>query len=148
MKNVSQILSSLQSKPQFSKLSQVRCIKKIRSLLLPTVERYILFAYVKNSTLFFVLSHNAGKQEFDNNIQSIKSALKFAPPPECAASMPTDIRAFVSHKPLKKLFLYEGGNTNEQFHEKAKGEFINNLQDDRLHTIFEEIRTLVHDRND
>jgi hypothetical protein len=62
----------------------------------------IKFAYIKNETLYFVLNHPAGKQEFDNNIESIKSALNFHMPQECEHSSFEDIKAFVTHTPQKK----------------------------------------------
>ena len=77
MKNVSQIITAIQNKPQFSKLSYYKCIKRIQSMFILPVQKMISFSYIKNETLFFVFNHPAGKQEFDNNIQSIKSALNF-----------------------------------------------------------------------
>ena len=59
----------------------------------------IKFAYIKNETLYFVLNHPAGKQEFDNNIQNIKSALNFHTPEECSETLIRDIKAFVTHTP-------------------------------------------------
>ncbi len=56
--------------------------------------------YKKRYT-FFVLSHPGGKQEFDNNIESIKSALKFYKPEECSETVINDIKAFVTHTPIK-----------------------------------------------
>ncbi len=60
MKNTTQIITSLQNKPQFSKLSK--------------------FKYIQNNTLFFMLNHNLGNQEFNNNVVNIKSALNFHMP--------------------------------------------------------------------
>jgi len=74
MKNSAQILTSIQNRPQFSKLCKYHCIKKIQSLFSPALQKMIKFAYFKNDILFFVLNHPGAKQEFDNNIQNIKSA--------------------------------------------------------------------------
>ena len=56
MKKASQIVNSLQNKPQFSKLLKYKCISKIQSMFMPLVQKMIKFAYIKNDTLFFVLT--------------------------------------------------------------------------------------------
>jgi hypothetical protein len=148
MKNAQHIILSLQDHASFAKLAQVHCIQTVQNLLLPSVQRYILFGYIKNDTLFFVFNHNAGKQEFDNNIQSIKSALRLHTPKECV-KMPKDIKGFVSHKFLKATQpFFVGSSTPLHFHERARGEFTNSVKDTRLSMLFEEIRTIVHAKND
>ena len=67
MKNASKIINSIQNKPQFSKLSKYKRIKRIESIFIPVLQKK-----VSSFSVFL-----AGKQEFDNNIQSIKSALNF-----------------------------------------------------------------------
>ena len=84
MKNATQIITSLQNKPQFSKLNRFKCIEKIQSMFMPSFTRFVKFTYFQNNTLFFVLNHSAGKQEFDKTVQNIKSALNFYTPDECS----------------------------------------------------------------
>ncbi len=141
MKNASQIISSIQKKPQFSKLSKYKCIKKIESTFTPALAKMIKFAYFKNDVLFFVLNHPAGKQEFDNNIQSIKSALKYVTPDECRDITITDIKAFVTHTPqaqpkqlLRKI---------ETYPERSSGEFQNEVHEHKLKALIASIQNII-----
>jgi len=141
MKNATQIITSLQNKPQFSKLSKFKCIKKIQSMFMPTFTRFVKFAYVQNNTLFFVLNHNAGKQEFDNNIQNIKSALNFHTPQECQETIIEDIKAFVTHKPTKKK---EPKQIIKQYYtERASGDVEVTIKDEKLNTLVKSIQKII-----
>ena len=141
MKNASQIINSIQNKPQFSKLSKYKCIKRIESVFIPALQRMIKFAYIKNDTLFFVLSHPAGKQEFDNNIQSIKSALKFHMPEECKETLINDIKAFVTHTPIKKVV--EEQKKEMKYRERATGNFSVTIDDEKLNTLVKSIQDII-----
>ena len=141
MKNASQIIKSIQNKPQFSKLSKYKCIKKIQSIFTPALQKMIKFAYIKNDTLFFVLNHPAGKQEFDNNIQSIKSALNFVRPPECSETVINDIKAFVTHTPKKKQQI--SVKEERRYQERASGDFTINIQDEKLNKLVKSIREII-----
>ena len=155
MKNASQIINSIQNKPQFSKLSKYKCIKRIQSVFLPALQRMIKFAYIKNDTLFFVLSHPAGKQEFDNNIQSIKSALKFQNkgtafakqnvsldlPEECKETLINDIKAFVTHTPIKTV--EEVQKKEMKYLERATGNFSINIDDEKLNSLVKSIQDII-----
>ena len=146
MKNATQIIFSLQNKPQFSKLSQFRCIKKIQELFPDHLQKMIVYGYIKNNIINFVLSHPWAKQEFDIIIQSIKTPLKHFTPPECINSTFTDIRAYVSFKPYKDEALHLGSSSDEHFPERANAEFTNSVQDQKLSKIIEEIRKIIDDR--
>jgi len=145
MKNVSDILTSLQNKPQFSKLSHYKCINRIQTLFSPPLQKMIKFAYIKNHILFFVLNHPGAKQEFDNNIQSIKSALKFCNPPECQAENIQDIKAFVTHTPIEESMLQE--KEPEIYPERAKGNFAINIHNQELKSLVESIRNIIREKN-
>ena len=145
MKNVSDILNSLQNKPQFSKLSHYKCISKIQSLFSPPLQKMVKFAYIKNNTLFFVLNHPGAKQEFDNNIQSIKSALKFYNPDECQANSIQDIKAFVTHTPAK-VFTLEKIKV-QRYPERSSGEFEINIHNQELKSLVESIQNIIKEKN-
>ncbi|MEA3371886.1 MAG: hypothetical protein U9Q40_11155, partial [Campylobacterota bacterium] len=87
----------------------------------------IKFSYIKNDTLFFVLNHPAGKQEFDNNIQNIKSALKFHSPEECSETLIRDIKAFVTHSPKKAQVFTKP--TELKYKERATGDIKIDIKD-------------------
>ena len=148
MKNANQIVSSLQSKPQFSKLSQFRCIKKIQELFPMHLQKMIVYGYIKNNILNFVLSHPWAKQEFDIIIQSIKTPLKHYTPTECTNNTFSDIRAYVSFKPYKDDTLHGGSSTHETFPERSHAEFVNSATDERLYNVIEDIRKILNDRQD
>ena len=148
MKRASDILKSIQNKPQFAKLSSFGCIKIIQRSFSPPLQKMIKFAYIKNSILFFVLNHPGAKQEFDNSIQSIKSALKFVKPKECEDMQIDDIRAFVSHTPTPKKAILFNPDTIPYYQEKAKGEFEIVVHDEKLQEIFKTIQNIVKERHE
>ncbi len=141
MKNASQIINFIQNRPQFSKLSKYKCIKKIQSIFTPAVQKMIKFAYIKNNILFFVLNHPAGKQEFDNNIQSIKSALKLYKPDECKEIILDDIRAFVTHTP--KIQIKSTIIKKEIYKERSLGNFEVNVKDEKLSELIKSIKDII-----
>jgi len=146
MKNVNQILQNIQNKPQFSKLSRFACIKRIQSIFTPVLQKMIKFAYIRNDTLFFVLNHPGAKQEFDNNIQSIKSALNFHTPEECRETLIKDIKAFVTHTP-NKVYTFQ---TKEPvlYKERAKGDFEINIKDEKLNLLLQSIQKIIKEKHD
>jgi hypothetical protein len=141
MKNASQIIDIIQNRPQFSKLSKMKCIKKIQSLFTEPVQKMINFAYFKQETLFFVFNHPAGKQEFDNSIENIKSALKFHIPDECIDTPVSDIKAFVTHSPRKKAEpILEKKQT---YKERSSGEFEVSIKDEKLNALVKSIKDII-----
>jgi len=150
MKNASQIINLIQSKPQFSKLSYYKCINIVQSMFTPPVQKMINFAYIKNKTLFFVFNHPVGKQEFDNNIQSIKSALNFHTPEECKeneAKLFDDIKAFVTHTPKKALHV-ENKNQAKTYEERATGSLHVEIHDEKLNRLVKSIQDIIKAKND
>ncbi len=146
MKNASQIINSIQNKPQFSKLSKYSCINKIKSIFTPALQRMIKFGYFKGDILFFVLNHPAAKQEFDNNIQSIKSALNFHMPQECEKNNIKDIKAFVTHTPLKKKTPKK--TIKLVYKERAKGNFTIDIKNEKLNTLVKSIQNIIKAKHD
>ena len=145
MKNATQIITSLQNKPQFSKLSKFKCINKIQSMFMPTFTRFVKFAYIQNNTLFFVLNHNAGKQEFNNNVQNIKSALNFHMPSECSETLIEDIKAFVTHSPKKEQA--KAKVVKYSYPERATGDIKVNIKDVKLNTLVKNIQEIIKAKN-
>lgn len=146
MKNATQIITSLQNKPQFSKLSKFKCINKIKSMFMPTFTRFVKFAYFQNNTLFFVLNHNAGKQEFDNNVKNIKSALNFHTPEECQELKIEDIKAFVTHTPSKKEIKTQ--RVIQKYVERASGDIEINIDDEKLNSLVKSIQKIIKAKNE
>ena len=147
MKNSAQVLSHIVHQPQYKKLSQHQCINVIKTLFPPHIQSMISFAYIKHKVLYFVLSHNGAKQEFDIIISSIKTPLKLHPPQKCQGLEFEDIRAYVSHKPISKTTEVKK-ETEAHYKERALGKFENSVDDEKLHKIIESIRTSIHDKHD
>ncbi len=147
MKNASEIIKTIQNQPQFSKLSHFHCIKKIQSLFNLPLQKMVKFAYIKNQTLFFVLNHPGAKQEFDNNIQSIKSALKYVTPDECKELSITDIRAFVTHTPSFKPQKQQKTDTAPSYAERATGTLPVSIEDERLNSLVKSIFDIIKENN-
>ena len=146
MKNANQILKNIQNKPQFSKLSRYKCIDRIKSIFTPVLQKMVKFAYIKNDTLFFVLNHPGAKQEFDNNIQSIKSALNFHTPEECSETFIRDIKAFVTHSPNK---VYEfKAKEPVLYPERASGNVQVTIHDEKLNALVRSIQKIIKDKHD
>ncbi|MDB2562050.1 hypothetical protein N9X61_00450 [Sulfurimonas sp.] len=146
MKNATQIITTLQNKPQFSKLKKFKCIDKIKSMFMPSFTKFVKFAYFQNNTLFFVLNHNAGKQEFNNQVQNIKSVLNFHTPDECENTDIQDIKAFVTHSPTKKI---EKQKVARQYYkERASGEVEVNIHNEKLNTLVKSIQEIIKAKHD
>lgn len=112
------------------------------------VQKMINFAYIKNRTLFFVFNHPVGKQEFDNNIQSIKSALKFYMPhecKECEESLFDDIKAFVTHTPKKSQENFK--EVKQIYKERSTGNFEVNIDETRLRELVMSIQKIIKETN-
>ncbi len=144
MKKGSDIIKSFQKQPSFKKLKDIECINKIKSILLPVLQKFVSFGFVKNKTLFLVLNHYGGKQEIDNNIKTIKELLKSQNIKECLELDIQDIKTFVSHKPeklSKELFRFE---SEVRYYEKSNGEFnIDLLKDEKLKSLAKEIKGYI-----
>jgi len=142
MKNACDIISSLQNRPQFSKLSRFKCIETIRLSFSAPLQKMIKFAYIKNGTLFFVLNHPGAKQEFDNNIQSIKSALKYIQPKECQEFDIKDIKAFVTHTPATRTTQISDQEP-QCYPERASGSFEITIKDEKLRKVLQTIQKII-----
>ncbi|WP_229855189.1 hypothetical protein [Candidatus Sulfurimonas marisnigri] len=115
----------------------------------PPVQKMINFAYIKNNTLFFVFNHPVGKQEFDNNIQSIKSALNFHMPEECKNcedSLFTDIKAFVTHSPKKPM--QEFKEVKQVYKERASGNLHVEIKNEKLNALVRSIQEIIKAKNE
>lgn len=141
MKNATQIITALQNKPQFSKLKKYECINKIQSMFMPSFTRFVKFAYFQNNTLFFVLNHNAGKQEFYNQVENIKSVLNFHTPDECQESPINDIKVFVTHTPHKKHQIQKVAR--QYYKERASGEVEVHIHDEKLNSLVRSIQEII-----
>ncbi len=143
MKSSENIIAHLTGKPRFQKISQKRCFEKLISLLPPQLARAVMFTYVKNQTLFFVLNHPGLKMEFNYKINLIKSLLKKIKDIDqnCKNIDVTDVKAFVSNK----ITLEEKPPPSPtwRYKERAYGRFYNFASDEKLKDLFNQIKAQI-----
>ena len=138
MKNVKDILTHIKYSPEFKKINTQSVLLKLIDLLPSNIKKGVAFAYTKNQTLFFVVSHPVYKMEFKYNESLIRDLLK-----KMNLANIDKIECFVTNRKTKKdNFEYEKFEI-EKLNERSNGIFDNNIQDKELYKIFEEIRQTI-----
>jgi hypothetical protein len=135
MKKINEILSHLKNNPEFSKINTSFLIMKFIDVLPLKLKKGVKFGYVKNQTLYFVLTHPVYKMEFEYNKADIKSLLK-----NFKIANVEDIGFFVTNVIEKKVIQ----KTHEPIYkERSYGIFENKVKDERLFRKFERIREII-----
>jgi hypothetical protein len=151
MKKIDSVLTHFVSQPIYAKLQRQTCFRLVKKALPASLQRGILFIYVKNRTLFFAVKHPAFKMEFDYKLSLIKNLLSTLPPLKeaCKTHEIKEVKAFVSKfAPVPKT----PGSTDPHYTERARGRFEVHAESDEIKAAFEEIkktieRNCAHDRN-
>jgi hypothetical protein len=137
MKDVRNIIGSISKTPEFKKINTNRIIDEVIAALPPVIKKGVEFAYIKHSTLFFVLSHPIYKSEFKFRDSHIKHLIKSSPLRDIQK-----IECFVTNKPKPKEI-----KSNEEkisfYEESSHGIFENCVEDEILYNKFEEIRKAI-----
>jgi len=146
MKTAQEIISHLINKPQNSKIIQKGCIDKLISLLPPHLANAVMFTYIKNRTLFFVLNHPGLKMEFNYKHNLIKSLLNKIKDIDlkCQIVEVDEIKSFVSNKikpPLAKP------KPTLTYKERSSGMFNNQATSDELKELFEKIKNTIQNNS-
>ena len=135
MKKINEILSHLKNNPEFSKINTSFLIKKFIEILPLKLKKGVKFAYVKNQTLYFVLTHPVYKMEFEYNKADIKSLLKIF-----KIANVEDIGFFITNVIEKK----EDPKEPIPFYiERSYGIFENRAKDEYIFKKFEKIREII-----
>ena len=135
MKKINEILSHLKNNPEFSKINTSFLIMKFIDVLPLKLKKGVKFGYIKNQTLYFVLTHPVYKMEFEYNKADIKSLLK-----KFKIANVEDIGFFVTNVIEKKVLQ----KTHEPLYkERSYGIFENKVKDERLFRKFERIREII-----
>ncbi len=135
MKKINEILSHLKNNPEFSKINTSFLIKKFIEVLPLKLKKGVKFAYVKNQTLYFVLTHPVYKMEFEYNKADIKSLLK-----NFKIANVEDIGFFITNVIEKKESPKE---PVPLYTERAYGIFENKAKDEYIFRKFEKIREII-----
>ena len=149
MKNASQIINTIQDKPQFSKLLTYKCIHKLSSSLLLSIQKNIKYGYIKNNTLYFILTTRLNKLDIDNIINTIKMILnspmileseKFV---ECLGIKIDDVKIFTDPKPQKKFTPFSTNSHIQTYQERATGEIEVEIEDEKLKLLAQSILDII-----
>ncbi len=147
MKNSNNIIIHLKNQPYYKKIKNIECFNKIKSLLPPKLSNSILFIYIKNQTLFFVLTHPGYKMEFNYNVNLIKRLLKELKKRDknCQNLNIKDIKTFVTNKINIQKTENNNKNSKIYYNERAKGNFKILTNNQKLKTRFLEIQKIIKD---
>ncbi|MFW3411166.1 DUF721 domain-containing protein [Aliarcobacter butzleri] len=135
MKKISEILSHLKNYPEFKKFNTYSLIVKFIDVLPLKLKKGVKFAYVKNQTLYFVLTHPVYKMEFEYNKADIKSLLK-----NFKIANVEEIAFFVTNIVEKKEKELE---QKPFYEERSYGIFENKAKDEKIFKKFENIRNII-----
>lgn len=142
MKNSKSVIQHLKNYPQFSKLKKYECFNKLKDVLPFKLQTGIKFIYSKYDTLFFVLTHNMYKMEFNYNLKVIIKLLKELQKIYSECSEIKNVKFFVSNK-LTKEYNKPEKPTEPYYKELAKGKFEILAKDENVKKILEEIREII-----
>ena len=138
MKNIKDILTHIKYSPEFKKINTQSVLLKLIELLPLNLRRGVLFAYTKQQTLYFVVTHPVFKDEFKYSENLIRDLLK-----KLHLANIDEIRCFVTNKKsVKDEFQYEK-IVIEKYNERSNAVFENNIEDKELYKIFEDIRETI-----
>ena len=135
MKKINEILSHLKNNPEFSKINTSFLIQKFIEVLPLKLKKGVKFAYVKNQTLYFVLTHPVYKMEFEYNKADIKSLLK-----NFKIANVEDIGFFITNVIERKE---ESPKATPIYKERSYGIFENRAKNEYLFKKFEKIREII-----
>ena len=135
MKKINEILSHLKNNPEFSKINTSFLIKKFIEVLPLKLKKGVKFAYVKNQTLYFVLTHPVYKMEFEYNKADIKSLLK-----NFKIANVEDIGFFITNVIEKKE---DPKEPIPLYIERSYGIFENRAKDEYILKKYEKIRKII-----
>ena len=144
MKTAKSIIEHLKRHPQNSKVLEIACYEKVKSLLPPHLAKAILFIYKKNHTLYFVLNHPGMKMEFHYKHTLIKNLLNKLKDfdENCKELAISEVKSFVSNK-IPQPKTPEAPAIKRYYREKATGHFENRADNEELRAIFEEIKMML-----
>ena len=118
-----------------TKYTAVEGIIATKQAIINKLKKGVKFAYVKNQTLFFVLTHPVYKMEFEYNKADIKSLLK-----TFKIANVEDIGFFITNVIEKKEKEIE---PTPLYKERSYGIFDNKAKDEYIFKKFEKIREII-----
>jgi len=147
MKSAKNIIEHLIRQPRNSKVLEIVCYEKVKSMLPPHLAAAVLFIYKKNHTLYFVLNHPGMKMEFHYKHSLIKNLLnKLKELDEnCKDIEVSEVKSFVSNKiPLKTEVTVK---RERYFREKSNANFENRANNEAIKALFEQIKRTIEEKS-
>jgi len=153
MKSAHDIISSIQHKPQFKKVLHHKCVSKLLSTLLPSLQKRVKHAYVHKQIFYITITASLDKYDKDNIIKTIKMVLNskmilesqsFY---ECNGIEIDDVIVYVDHKPLRKPQIYQPSHTLE-YVERATGTLNVTIEDPKLRALAQSIQDMIKKKED
>ncbi len=154
MKNASQIITSIQYKPQFKRILEHKCTKKLRAVPLKHIQNYIKNVYIRDNILKFELGAQLNRHDLDSAITTIKTVLnskmllesqRFF---ECKDVIIEDVQFYINHNPKKDYSLYTTNAHEDKYPERASGEIDINIEDEKLKQLAKDILQIIKENND
>jgi len=149
MKNAKQILTTIQYKPQYKRILQHKCIQKLTSVMLPSIQKSIKYGYIKDAKIHFVISSTLNKYDKDNIINTIKMILnsnmiaKNENLIECVDEAIEDVIIRVDHRPLNTFTPYVTDAHTLKYHERGTGAVEVLMHDEKLQKLAKEIQNII-----
>lgn len=153
MKNATQIINTIQYKPQYKRILQHKCVQKLKSVMLPSIQKNIKYGYIKESKLHFVISSTLNKYDKDNIINTIKMILngnmieKNENLLECIGENIEDVIVKVDHKPVFDFHPYATSAHKVCYFERSSGEVKIDIKDEKLRALAQEIQNIIKENH-
>jgi hypothetical protein len=154
MKNATQIITSLQYKPQYHKLLEQKCVNRLKSSFLLSIQNYIKYGYIRGNKLTFVVGATLNKHDIAKTIEIVKTILnspmllesdKFC---ECLDIQIDDVEFKVDHKPKKTYNLYSTKSDKSTYKERATGDIEVDIKDEKLKKLAKSILDIIKAKHD
>ncbi len=147
MKTSSSIITFISSQPQFRLLATHICYGKFLALLPPRFRSSIAYIYIKDSTLYFAITHPGMKMELNYNLDLFKSILAMIDREDCLCSFPKvdKLMTFIPKytEQLKLDDQKETETTVPYYSEKSTAYFDTDSLDKELREAYENIKKAI-----
>ncbi|MBN2816682.1 MAG: hypothetical protein JXQ67_08355 [Campylobacterales bacterium] len=127
-------------------------MQKLKSVMLPSIQKSIKYGYIRDAKLHFVISSTLNKYDKDNIINTIKMILngnmiqKNEMLLECIDEQIEDVIVKVDHRPQHQFQPYTTTAHKLSYYERASGGLKIEMQDEKLQKLAEEIQTIIKEK--
>ena len=125
------------------KLVQAKLINRLAELLDERYKKFFLYGALEGKDLVFYFSHNAIAYEFIQNIQEFRTKVipLYKELNMKETLLFTGFKAKTKHKPLEKQV------ATEYFLDRARGDFVIEVEDDAIKAAFTKLQNTIKQKN-